>query len=319
MSEGTSFGLKFTFLDYVGLAFILPAGEEILRRPTTGWPVYIPGFILGLTALAFRNKSPQIQAWFVNWFRAPEKLAEVATELTALRARLDESRMPAVDRKPSRLKIIEARYGIEGGPDADVAEEYLRPRILGDSLAGWVGADLFGGFQPVIGRAKRVKVRYSFDGAEATVERPEHALLILPEDKFLKEQIETLRTVLGSQIVITNLRSDDLRIEPSFFDGRRLPIGGVESLELKNRGGREAYSIRICPIRLKNLTIRFPQIVESLPPTDFIVNTRGDIYLPPRFVIGISCPFLVQCFDELFLSIGPPFRANISQNRTILF
>ena len=55
---------------------------------------------------------------------------------------------------------------------------------------GWVGADLFGGFQPITGLLKRLKIRYTFDGEEATVVRREHELLVLPEDKFLKQQIE---------------------------------------------------------------------------------------------------------------------------------
>ena len=90
----------------------------------------------------------------------------------------------------SRLKIISAYYGVEGGPDEDVADKYLRPRVFGDSLVGWVGADLFGGFQPVIGLLKRLKIRYSFNGEEAAVVRREHEMLVLPEDKFLKGQLE---------------------------------------------------------------------------------------------------------------------------------
>jgi hypothetical protein len=90
----------------------------------------------------------------------------------------------------NRLKIIEARYGIDGGPDPEVTKQYLEPRIGGDSLAGFVGADLFGAFQPVTGGLpKRVKIRYLFDGKESIVERPEHAMLVLPEDKFLLDQI----------------------------------------------------------------------------------------------------------------------------------
>jgi hypothetical protein len=95
----------------------------------------------------------------------------------------------------SKLTIISAYYGVDGGPDADVAEEYLRPRIRGDSLVGWVGADLFGGFQPVIGLLKRLKIRYSFNGEEGTVTRPEHAMLVLPEDAFLKKQINELNLI----------------------------------------------------------------------------------------------------------------------------
>ena len=97
----------------------------------------------------------------------------------------------------SRLKILWAHYGVDGGPNAEVSDKYLRPRICGNSLAGWVGADLFGGFQPVIGLPKRLTVRYSFDGEEATVVRQEHDLLVLPEDKFLKVQLEACQRDKG--------------------------------------------------------------------------------------------------------------------------
>jgi hypothetical protein len=91
---------------------------------------------------------------------------------------------------PSRLKIISAYYGVDGGPDSDVADKYLRPRIVGDALAGWVGADLFGAFDPAIGIYKRLKVRYSFEGREAIIERNESQLLVIPEDTYLKHLAE---------------------------------------------------------------------------------------------------------------------------------
>jgi hypothetical protein len=92
---------------------------------------------------------------------------------------------------PSKLRIISSYYGgINGEADEEVTEKYLRPKICGDALVGWVGADLFGPFQPVINLPKRLIVHYSFSGKEATVTRPENAMLVLPEDQFLKQQIE---------------------------------------------------------------------------------------------------------------------------------
>lgn len=88
---------------------------------------------------------------------------------------------------PSKLVIHSAYFGVEGGPDEDVAEKYLRPRILGHALAGWVGADLFGALDPAIGVPKRLKVRYSYEGREAIIERRENELLVLPEDPQLKQ------------------------------------------------------------------------------------------------------------------------------------
>jgi hypothetical protein len=112
----------------------------------------------------------------------------------------------------SRLKIIEARYGVDGGPDPEVAEEYLKPRIHGDSFVGFVGADLFYGYQPVINRTdRRLKVRYSFDGKEAAVERPDHAMLVLPEDRFLKDQIEECKADLWRTQEASRQCSEELR------------------------------------------------------------------------------------------------------------
>lgn len=93
----------------------------------------------------------------------------------------------------SRLKILWAHYGAENGPMKEVGDEYLRPRICGNCLVGWVGSDLFGPLDPAIGLQKHLRVRYSFDDKEVTITRPEHALLVLPEDKFLKDQVEECR------------------------------------------------------------------------------------------------------------------------------
>jgi hypothetical protein len=90
-------------------------------------------------------------------------------------------------RSPTKLKIVSATYGVKGGPDEDVADKYLRPRIAGDALAGYVGSDLFGAFDPAIGKHKRVKIRYSYAGREETIERGENELLVLPEDPHLKQ------------------------------------------------------------------------------------------------------------------------------------
>jgi hypothetical protein len=94
----------------------------------------------------------------------------------------------------SRLKIIEAHYGVEGINDPDVTA-YLLKRQAGNSFAEPIGADLFGAFDPVDGKLKRLKVRYSYDGKEATIERPQHAWLILPEDAFLKRQVDELKPI----------------------------------------------------------------------------------------------------------------------------
>ena len=112
----------------------------------------------------------------------------------------------------SRLRILSAYYGVDGGPDSDVADKYLRARLLGRALAGWVGADLFGTFDPEIGRHKRLKVRYSFDGREAIIERCEGQLLVLPEDPLLKKQADEEAWKISSGQV-PNYLLDSLQLE----------------------------------------------------------------------------------------------------------
>ncbi|HZL50548.1 MAG TPA: hypothetical protein VFC37_06320 [Terracidiphilus sp.] len=118
-------------------------------------------------------------------------------------SKVETSHVDLPNAKPqmeSRLKIISSYYGVEGGPDEEVTEKYLKPRMAGDSLVGWVGADLFGPFQPVTGLLKRLKVRYSFNGKEATVTRPEHAILILPEDSFLTRQLDEIKQMHADEM-----------------------------------------------------------------------------------------------------------------------
>lgn len=118
-------GVKFTFLDYVGLALILPGGEELLRRPKEGWPIWIPGLVLGCASLAFRDRSPQL----VAWFRA------LGTK------------------KTSKLVIHSANYSAWSGKGKryDVTK-YLRSLVTGDSLV----------FDPIENHSFGLMVRTSF-------------------------------------------------------------------------------------------------------------------------------------------------------------
>jgi hypothetical protein len=119
-----------------------------------------------------------------------------------------------VSKPPNRLKIIEAHYGIEGINDPDVTH-YLLERQHGDYFAEPIGADLFGGFDPVAGAPKRLKVRYALDGREATIERPEYNWMILPEDLFLKKQIDDLVHQLK---VDRNQYNSDLSRAKEFYE-----------------------------------------------------------------------------------------------------
>ncbi len=133
--ESPMLGVKFTFLDYVALGLILPAAEEMLRRPTTGWPMYVPGFVLGLTALAFRNKSPQIRSWFVNWLRAPERLTVALAENVNLKQQLGELRSSALARvNPSNddqvRRINETHQGEMLKQEAQAKSDLIRAQQL---------------------------------------------------------------------------------------------------------------------------------------------------------------------------------------------
>jgi hypothetical protein len=105
VADGTPLGVKFSFFDYVALAFILPAGEELLRRGKDGWPVLLPGFALGLVALAFRDRSPQFTSWFLGWFRAPKKLAAALAENAALKKQGFATAPTDVGEMPTSLKL----------------------------------------------------------------------------------------------------------------------------------------------------------------------------------------------------------------------
>src|SRR5271168_14596 len=215
-------------------------------------------FFAGLNDWADRHED-KIMEWIKDIVFSPSLFLVIVVCLILLKALIETSKKAkSSDREAipmtisdSRLKIISAYYGVEGGPDANVADDYINPKIQGHSLAGWVGADLFGGFQPVIGREKRVKVRYSFDGVETTIERPEHALLVLPEDKFLKEQIEMLRRHLSAQVVITGLLQGDPELEISFSNDLQ------GALTVVNRGAEDIYGIRVFPIQTAARILNF--------------------------------------------------------------
>jgi hypothetical protein len=158
---------------------------------------------------------------------------------------------PSPDR-PSRLRIISSYYGVEGGRDEEVTETYLRPRIRGDALVAWVGADLFGAYQPVFG-LKRLKVHYSFEGKDATIVREENQLLVLPEDPYLKN----LRLAAEPNLVLDS----DPKVYPEFTDARLTSGSDKKELQayftLVNRGGSEARNIILDPIEMHGNVIQF--------------------------------------------------------------
>jgi hypothetical protein len=195
---------------------------------------------------------------------------------------------PPLEARPQRLKIIEAHYGIEGINDPDVTH-YLVERLCGNSYAELVGADLFHGFDPVSGKVKRLAVRYSFDGKESAVIRPENEWLILPEDMFLRKLLDVCReerrvneiqlksdlsrvreayrqcdeerkTALQRNADSLSMSDSDPRVYPQFVDAR---MNGSDKRELQayftliNRSESEARNIILEPIEMNGKIIQF--------------------------------------------------------------
>lgn len=147
-----------------------------------------------------------------------------------------------------RLKIIEAHYGVEGINDPDVTH-YLLERLDGNAFAEPIGADLFHGFDPVSGKHKQLKVRYSFDGREATITRPEYAMLILPEDTFLNEQLEKCQReskLKENQLNAELWRANEARRQCE--EERRAAVAKVEE--------SEAQATILSPLQRDALTLR---------------------------------------------------------------
>lgn len=203
----------------------------------------------------------------------------------AIRSPLTE---PPLAGRSQRLKIIEAHYGIEGISDPDVTH-HLVERLRGNSYAELVGADLFNGFDPVSGRVKRLTVRYSFDGKESTVIRPENEWLILPEDMFLRKLLDVCReerrvneiqlksdlsrvreeyrqceeerkTALQRNADSLAMSDSDPRVYLQFVDAR---MSGSDKRELQayftliNRSESEARNIILEPIEMDGKSVQF--------------------------------------------------------------
>jgi hypothetical protein len=134
----------------------------------------------------------------------------------------------------SRLKIISAQYGVEGIAEPDVTH-YLSKRLRGNSFAELIVAELFDGYDPVSNVPKVLKVRYSFDGREFAISRPEYSWLILPEDKFLKDRLEELKGQLDrlSQESVSIAVNGKLVAGPAAFDEKRKIEGLLTPLQIE--------------------------------------------------------------------------------------
>jgi hypothetical protein len=232
-------GTRFTFLDYVGLGFILVGGEEILRRPRDGWPIWIPGFVLGLAALAVRDRSPQLVARFIAWVRAPKKLAIALTENAELKKQLAEFTDTVGTAKTSKLVIHRATWGAAKGPGprVDVTDKLVA--LVRDGLVVEINHQNPALGDPCPGKPKRLDVEYSYGSevSHAHISRWEGNLSGLPEDTHAKWlQGELQKATLQRAIDVQNAK---LRPYPQtvFTVEKVIPEGPATSptVSLKNK------------------------------------------------------------------------------------
>ena len=261
---------------------------------------------------------------------------------TAISAPTDS--VPSSDAQTSRLKIISAHYGVEGGPDPDVYEKYLKPKIHGDALVGWVGADLFGGYQPVINAYKRLKVRYSFEGREHTIVRGENQMIVIPEDDVLKEEIEDCEKRHKSAIAYVNelrerinsladgsVSESDPLVYPEFVDAR---FNGSDKKELQayfaveNRGGGEAFNIVLEPVEMGGKVVQFTRhrIAAALSPKkgaffypDVVTKENQSVPESSRDLFHLFCLDYISLGDSTIIEATTSLIATYQDKARNLF
>jgi len=173
-------------------------------------------------------------------------------EHVALVTRATEVERELQNKPPSKLKIISARYGVAGINDSDVAH-CLEERLNGDALAQPIVADLFHGLDPVSGNPnKQLTVHYAFDGHEATITRPEYALLVLPEDPYLKMFTPLQLEVLGVRQGLIDLLAAEPRVERSAFTGLDADARFVTA---SNKQDERFQSVYVRDLRTKTVAL----------------------------------------------------------------
>ncbi|MGA2135290.1 MAG: hypothetical protein ABSH50_23630, partial [Bryobacteraceae bacterium] len=99
---------------------------------------------------------------------------------------------PAVIAPKNKLTILSATWGVDNDHRVSVADEIsAKPR---DGVAFVVNADAFGGRDPAEGDDhKYLEVEYKWgDEAPATIKREQRSWVVLPEDKYLRSQVDSL-------------------------------------------------------------------------------------------------------------------------------
>jgi hypothetical protein len=236
-------GTKFIFLDYVGLGFVLVAAEEILRRPREGWPIWIPGFVLGLVALVFRGKSPQLTAWLQS-FRTREHLPKLVIH----RATWGTAKGPG-----PRIDVTEKLAGL--ARDGLIVEVHHQNPALGD---------------PCPGVQKRLDVEYSYGSKinHAEMRRWEGNLSVIPEDTHAQWLWRELQKTKNPD---TSVKDSDPQIEIKFSDLRRKTMSSKPEeqgcFDLINRGKQSPASFAyIEDFSIGGYRVVFRSYPPSIPP-----------------------------------------------------
>jgi cell division protein FtsB len=153
-----------------------------------GVTLTIGGIVWGV----FRKRIAELWPW--NQLRA------MKAELTRLQAENAELKKQIANLKSSRLTVSFADYrAVNGEGDVYDVTKCLQDMVRGDGLVlqienhnFWSGDVNYVPTDPKKDFPKRLLVTYSYAGRESTIERPEHVLMVIPEDDFLRKQIDVI-------------------------------------------------------------------------------------------------------------------------------
>lgn len=197
----------------VMVALMLSTGYDIYDRHhasvVQAWVAYLLAAVICIAVI--------VSAW-------PQKKPDASTHdkrtVDGVLAGLPKQ-VPAPPLPASRLVVHSANYRAwQGGGNTYDVTEFLRSIIFGDSLVldienhnFVIGDHNFVPIDPLVGKAKRLRVTYSYKGDPAvTTERSEHDRLVLPEDSViprLASEIQQLKVAQPkpSQYPIPQLRA----------------------------------------------------------------------------------------------------------------
>jgi len=193
-----------------------------------------------------------------------------------LKQQLDTSKSSIAVTKPSKLVIHFAEYRApqrwSAKPDVT---DCLRHMIVGDSLIleiqngnFWVGDKNYVPNDPCEGKKKWLHVEYSFDGRpQCTIQRPEGYRLVLPEDTFVKEEIDRIQDETrreNAQKDSELSRAQESRRQCD--EERRAALAKIDEFEqAKNNSG---IDVPLSPLQIEAFKIakELRDFLEELPP-----------------------------------------------------